>query len=101
MIIMKKSNKKNQENPALPSDIDTKTFNGSDDAEKDLNQMIGLDAVKDQIQKMRNRIQFYGSSDVGGGGNHMVFMGSAGVGKTTISRIITKIMYDFGYIKGK
>ena len=86
-------------NPALPSDIDTKTFNGSDDAEKDLNQMIGLDAVKDQIQKMRNRIQFYGSSDVGGGGNHMVFMGSAGVGKTTISRIITKIMYDFGYIK--
>ena len=90
---------KQERNPALPADIDTKTFSGSEDAEKDLNQMIGLGAVKEQITKMKNRIQFYGSTDVGGGGNHMVFMGSAGVGKTTISRIITKIMYDFGYIK--
>lgn len=85
-------------NPALPADIDSYVFSGSEDAQKDLNAMIGLESVKQQIDKLRNRISFYGSSDVGGGGNHMVFMGSAGTGKTTVARIITKILYDFGFI---
>ena len=89
-----------QERPvALPADIDIKTFAGSDDAERDLNKMIGLASVKEQLIKLKNRIEFYGSSDVGSGGNHMVFLGSAGTGKTSVARIVTKIMYDLGYIK--
>ena len=85
-------------NPSLPADIESKTFSGSIDAEKDLNQMIGLESVKNQIKTLKNRIQFYGSSDIGNSGNHMVFMGSAGTGKTSVARVITKIMYDLGYI---
>lgn len=86
-------------NPALPPDIATHTFNGSEDAQKDLNSMIGLEEVKQQVEKIKNRINFYGSANVGGGGNHMVFFGSAGSGKTSIARIITRIMYDLGYVK--
>lgn len=84
------------ENPNLPADIKSKTFKGSDDAQKDLNDMIGLDSVKDQISKLENRIKFYGSSATS---NHMQFLGSAGTGKTTVARIVTKILYDLGYIK--
>lgn len=82
----------------LPSDIDTKVFAGSEDSDKDLAAMIGLNGVKDQIQKLKNRISFYGK-DAANNGNHMAFMGSAGTGKTTVARIVTKMMYDLGYIK--
>lgn len=84
------------DNPNLPEDIKNKTFKGSDDAKKDLDKMIGLESVKDQIQKLENRIKFYGNQN---NGNHMQFLGSAGTGKTTVARIVTKILYDLGYIK--
>ena len=84
------------DNPYLPVDIKSKTFKGSDDAKKDLDKMIGLASVKEQIQKLENRIKFYGSNN---NGNHMAFLGSAGTGKTTVARIITKIIFDLGYIK--
>ena len=84
-------------NPDLPQDIKSKTIEGSKDSAKDLNAMIGLDTVKDQIKKLENRMKFYGNSN--NNGNHMAFMGSAGVGKTCIARIITGILYDIGYIK--
>ena len=84
------------DNPDLPGDIKSKTFEGSKDATKDLNDMIGLNSVKEQVHKLENRIAFYGSSS---NGNHMAFKGSAGTGKTTIARIITKILYDLKIIK--
>lgn len=83
-------------NPYLPADIESKTFEGSSDSEQDLQNMIGLASVKDQIQKMKNRVQFYGQSS---NGNHMAFMGGAGVGKTTVARIVTKILYDLKIIQ--
>ena len=83
-------------NPNLPQDIISKTFTGSKDSSKDLELMIGLNSVKDQIQKLENRMKFYGNAN--NNGNHMAFMGSAGTGKTTIARIITKILFDLGLI---
>lgn len=86
-----------EKSPYLPADIDTKVMKGSDNSEKDLQSMIGLSSVKQQIEKLENRMKFYGTSN--NNGNHMVFMGAAGTGKTTVARIVTKILYDIGYIK--
>lgn len=83
-------------NEFLPSDIDSKIFEGSKDSTKDLQNMIGLESVKQQIEKLKTRISFFGNTN---NGNHMAFLGSAGTGKTSVARIITKIMFDLGYIK--
>lgn len=88
---------KKEKSPYLPRDIDTKIFEGSKESNKDLDAMIGLDSVKSQIEKLKNRISFYGKSS--NNGNHMAFLGSAGTGKTSVARVITKIMFDLGYIK--
>ena len=98
VVKQEKKEEKKPENPYLPKDISTKTFAGSDDAQRDMDAMIGLESVKQQVEKLKNRIAFYGK-DAGSGSNHMVFMGSAGTGKTTVARIITKILFDLGYIK--
>lgn len=90
-------NQDNKINEYLPSDIQSKTFKGSDNSENDLNQMIGLDSVKSQIDKLKNRIEFYGKAQ--NNGNHMTFLGGAGTGKTTVARIITKILFDLGIIE--
>ena len=87
------------DNEFLPSDIKQRTFEGSEDAEKDLQNMVGLESVKQQIEKLKNRIQFYGTTNAGTGGNHMAFYGGAGSGKTSMARVVSKILFDLGYIK--
>jgi len=71
-------NPEKRKSPFLPADIDTKIFEGSKDSDKDLQSMIGLNDVKDQIQKFKNRISFYGNN--ANNGCHMAFLGSAGTG---------------------
>lgn len=91
---------KSTSDPNLPDDIKTKTYKGVDNAEERLAELIGLENVKQQIQQMKNRMDFYnGAKSERISGNHMVFLGPPGTGKTTIARIITKILYDFGYIQ--
>ena len=86
--------------PNLPDDIQSKVYEGVDNAEERLESLVGLQNVKQQIRQMKNRISFYGDSGAERvSGNNMVFLGPPGTGKTTIARIITRILYDFGYIK--
>lgn len=86
--------------PALPSDIKSHTFTGTDDPEKHLDALVGLENVKTQVRQMKHRMEFYGE-DSGErlSGSHMVFLGPPGTGKTTIARIITRFLYDMHYIR--
>ena len=88
------------------------TKKGSVKPMEDLHGMIGLMPVKQKVEEMVARMQFeqeeikqqkgkkknmlpMGSM----GGRHMCFTGSPGTGKTTIARIMTGFLYQFGYIK--
>lgn len=83
---------------ALPKDIKSHTRSGVENADEALNEMIGLVNVKNQVQQMKRRIEFYDGSTSSNSGNNTVLLGAAGSGKTEIARILTKIFYDFGYI---
>ena len=89
-----------KKNPNLPPDIESKTHVGTENPDAALDALVGLEGVKQQVRSMRNRISFYGESSTSGmSGNNMIFLGSAGTGKTTVARIVTRIFYDFGYIR--
>lgn len=81
---------------------------GSENPEKDLAALIGIQAVKTKTTEMVARMKFERDSKKGkrknaGGssmsGRHMVFYGSAGTGKTSVARIIAGFLYQNGYIK--
>lgn len=71
--------------------------------EEQLNQMVGMDQVKQivyeifallQITKMRQEAGLNGSAQV----YHMIFKGNPGTGKTTIARIVAKLFQKMGVL---
>lgn len=98
----------------LPTSVIEKiTKKGSENPEKDLDDLIGLASVKTKVNEMVARMKFEqetkkeakgrkGSATQQANslsGRHFCFFGSAGTGKTTVSRIITGFLYKYGYIK--
>lgn len=73
--------------------------------EKALENLIGLDSVKVEVEKLKAKLAYrkkqqerkiYTESSAS---MHMCFTGSPGTGKTTVARIITGILYNLGYVK--
>ncbi|MBQ8625006.1 MAG: AAA family ATPase [Agathobacter sp.] len=86
------------------------TKQGPKDPVKELNDMIGLEPVKEAVMEMVARMQFEteekkrnkqkkGKSAPQPSARHMIFYGPPGSGKTTVARIMTSFLHQYGYIK--
>lgn len=86
--------------PNLPEDIGRHTRAGAADWRRDLSELIGMDDVKAQVRRLERRVAVHGGSGAAViGGNNMVLMGPAGVGKTSVARVLCGMLADAGIIR--
>lgn len=72
--------------------------------EEAFSTIIGMQSVKDQVYELSQYLKARKDLEAAGAKLpsfhlHMMFLGNPGVGKTTIARIIAKVLFDLGYIR--
>lgn len=75
-----------------------------DNLEESLRNIIGLQNVKNQLKEIEKYMIFKlkakaNSLNLKEPNMHMVFAGNTGTGKTTIAKIVAKMLYDLGILK--
>ena len=76
---------------------------GIEDILKELNSLTGLNNIKSEINKLmkylifRDKVREKLNLEVPN--LHMFFSGNPGTGKTTVAKIVGKLLYQMGYIK--
>lgn len=94
------------------ADMKKRIHKGSDNPQQDMDALVGLLPVKQKMKEMIARMEFESANRKkvqksrnstnnidSMSGRHMVFYGSPGTGKTTVARILTGFLYQYGYIK--
>lgn len=74
------------------------------DPYKELDELIGLESVKSEVQSLANFVKVQKMREQKGLKSpklsyHLVFTGSPGTGKTTVARIVARIYKDLGILK--
>lgn len=96
----------------LPSTmLKTITHSGPKDPQGELGAMTGLIEVKKKVNEMVARMVFENGGEEAKkkkkkkqttetlSGMNMLFLGNPGTGKTTVARIMTTFLYEYGYIR--
>lgn len=87
-----------EEQSILPDrEYQTMIHTGSKDPDKELENMTGLEDVKNKIKELKAEMEYTNKKDRHA--FHSCFLGNPGTGKTTIAKILTGFLYKYQYIK--
>ena len=88
-----------------PTETVKKAINAREAALRSLNHLIGIDSVKTGISRLCNLVIFNEKRRVQEGKepptatHHMLFLGNSGTGKTTVAKIVSKMLFQIGIVK--